>query len=93
MYTYKHPLHEEPHFGVFNKDQKKFVVTTEQDVRYIDIKTSEEIDLHAQEGLGSLQNVVADDHYFYILANKKEGKLGFYLYKLDFNKPFSARDR
>jgi len=24
------------------------------------------------------------------LANKREGKLGFYLYKLDFNKPFSA---
>ena len=20
MYTFKHPLHEEPHFGVFNKD-------------------------------------------------------------------------
>jgi hypothetical protein len=29
-------------------------VTTEQDVRYVDIKTKEEIDLHAQEGLGSL---------------------------------------
>jgi hypothetical protein len=37
--------------------------------------------------------VVADDHYFYILANKKEGKLGFYLYKLDFNKPFSGKDK
>ena len=37
--------------------------------------------------------MVADDHYFYILANKKEGKLGFYLYKLDFNKPFSGKDK
>jgi hypothetical protein len=36
---------------------------------------------------------VADDHYFYILANKKEGKLGFYLYKLDFNKPYSDKGK
>lgn len=37
--------------------------------------------------------MVADDHYFYILANKKEGKLGFYLYKLDFNKPYSDKGK
>jgi hypothetical protein len=36
---------------------------------------------------------VADDHYFYILANKKDGKLGFYLYKLDFNKPYSDKGK
>ena len=36
---------------------------------------------------------MADDHYFYILANKKEGKLGFYLYKLDFNKPYSDKGK
>lgn len=54
MYTFKKHLHEEPHFGIFNKDQTKFVVTTDQDVRYIDIKTKEEVDLHEQEGLGAL---------------------------------------
>ncbi len=37
--------------------------------------------------------MVADDHYFYILANKKDNKLGFYLYKLDFSKPFSGKER
>ena len=36
---------------------------------------------------------MADDHYFYILANKKEGKLGFYLYKLVFNKPYSDKGK
>ena len=36
---------------------------------------------------------MADDHYFYILANKKKGKLGFYLYKLDFNKPYSDKGK
>ena len=36
---------------------------------------------------------MADDHYFYILANKKDGKLGFYLYKLDFNKPYSDKGK
>ena len=39
LYTYKKHLHEEPHFGIFNKDQTKFVVTTEQDVLYVDMKT------------------------------------------------------
>ena len=27
------------------------------------------------------------------MANKKDGKLGFYLYKLDFKKPFSAKEK
>lgn len=37
--------------------------------------------------------MVADDNYFYILANKKNSLLGFYLYKLDFNKPFSSNKK
>lgn len=45
------------------------------------------IDLDIQEGISSIQNIISHKNKFYILANKKDGKLGFYLISLDADKP------
>lgn len=42
-----------------------------------------EIDLAEQEGVAGVESVLADDHDFYILANKREHKLGYYLFTVN----------
>jgi|TARA_B110001450_G_scaffold246001_1_gene259654 hypothetical protein len=51
------------------------------------VKTHLEIDLAAQEGVAGVESVLADDKVFYILANKRESKLGYYLFTVDQSDP------
>ena len=46
-----------------------------------------EIDLAAQEAVAGVESVLADDHVFYILANRREEKLGYYLFTVDQKDP------
>lgn len=46
LYSFKEPLADQPTFGVFNRDQDKFIVTSPSDARYCDVKNpSAEVDL------------------------------------------------
>ena len=69
-----------PKFGVFSKDQNKFIITSSDDVLYVDMQTGTEIDFDSKENVSSIENILADDDYFYVLANKKEHKLGYFLF-------------
>lgn len=40
---------------------------------------TKEIDLDDQENINGIESIAVDDDYFYILANKLEGYLGYYL--------------
>lgn len=53
----------------------------------MDIDKKEEIDLDEQEGISSIQNIVADKSTFYILANKRDYRLGIYIFSIDMNNP------
>lgn len=46
-----------------------------------------EIDIDDRTGVSHIKSCMGDESYFYILANKKEGKLGFYLLRFDLNNP------
>jgi len=61
IYTYKNPLEEQPTFGVFNEDQTKFMVTSDEDIIFVNIKTGREIDFDEREGLGNIQNIIHDE--------------------------------
>ena len=80
LYKFKNPLNEVPKFGVFSKDQNKFIITSSDDVLYVDMQTGTEIDFDSKENVSSIENILADDDYFYVLANKKEHKLGYFLF-------------
>lgn len=56
---------------MFNHDQTVFIVTSNRDILYVDTKSEIEIDLDDQEGIGCIQNILQDDEYFYVLANKR----------------------
>lgn len=80
-------LSDTPIFGIFNTEQTKFIVTSNEDLLYVDMRTSNEIDLDEQEEVSQLQNIITDNEYFYVLANKKEQRLGYYLFKLSIDNP------
>lgn len=53
----------------------------------MDIKSGTHVDLDEREGLQSIEDVFYHDGKFYILANKRKQKLGFYLLSFDTHHP------
>lgn len=86
-YEYERGLESAPKFGVFNKDQSQFIVTSEDEIRYVDLNRTKEIDLAVQEGVAGIESILADDGDFYVLANKRDHKLGYYLFTVDQKDP------
>ena len=72
---------------MFNRDQTKFIVTSSQDILYVDIKEKLEIDLDEREEVSAIQNIICDEENFYCLANKKEQRLGYYLFNVEIDNP------
>ena len=89
MYELDNELEDIPKFGVFNADQTKFIVNSSQDVLYVDIRQKLEIDLDEREKISLILNIIKskDDQHFYILANKKNEMLGYYLFDVSINNP------
>lgn len=84
LYSFKEPLEDQPSFGAFNRAQDKFIVTSASDVRYCDLKdASAEVDLDAELGISAIESVTVDEEHFYVLANKKHKRLGFYLFQVN----------
>ena len=51
------------------------------------MKEQLEIDYDDREGIGALQTIKADDNYFYVLANKRHGNLGYFLLMIKIDNP------
>jgi hypothetical protein len=49
--------------------------------------TGKEIDFDDRELVSSIQNIIANDTHFFVLANKKEFKLGYYLFSFEIENP------
>jgi len=63
------------------------IVTSSLDILFVDIKKNLEIDLDDREEVSAIQNIISDNKHFYVLANKKEQRLGYYLFNVDLNNP------
>ena len=87
LYTLNNFLLDPPNFGVFNKDQSICIVTSINDILYINLKTGYELDLDDQESIGDILNILGDDKYFYVLANKRHDILGYYLLMIEIENP------
>lgn len=88
-YRFDNQLDDQPKFGVFNADQTKFIVTSSLDILFVDIKKNLEIDLDDREEVAAIQNIITDNTNFYVLANKKEQRLGYYLFSVNLEEPKS----
>ena len=87
IYAFSNTLEDQPKFGVFNHDQTKFIVTSSMDILYVDISERKEIDIDDRENISAIQNIIADEDNFYILANKKDAKLGYFLLSIQIDNP------
>jgi hypothetical protein len=87
LYTLENKLEDYPRFGVFNKDQTKFIVTSSMDILYVDIIKHLEIDLDDREHISSIQNILVGSSHFYVLANKSHARLGYYLFSVNIDEP------
>jgi hypothetical protein len=87
VYQLENILDDQPKFGVFNSDQTKFIVTSSMDILYVDIERNLEIDIDDQEEISAIQNIISDEKNFYILANKKESRLGYFLLSISIDNP------
>ena len=54
---------------------------------FVDMPTGQEIDLDELLNVSCIQNIINDSEYFYLFANKRNNKLGYYLFRLKINKP------
>ena len=80
-------LTDYPRFGVFNKKHTIFIVTSNYDILFVNMLEPTEIDIDEQEEIGSIQNIVADETYFYVLANKRKEKVGVFLLMIHIEDP------
>ena len=64
-------------------------MTSVNDVLYIDLKTGFELDIDDKENVSNILNIVSDNNYFYVIANKKHDIIGYYLFMIDINAPES----
>lgn len=76
-------MHQNPRYGVFNTNQRQFIVCSEDDIRFVDLDKTKEIDLDDQEDVEGIEAITTDEEHFYILANKRGGKLGYYLFEVN----------
>ena len=87
MYTMKNFLMDPPTMGIFNNDQTVCMVTSINDILFMDIERGWELDIDEKEHVGDIQNIISDDLYFYVFANKKNGKLGYFLFRIKIKDP------
>lgn len=70
-------------------EQTRFVIASPTDAIYYDSTKNIEIDLDQQFKVDLIKQIVYDeeDSLFYILANKYEEKLGFFVIKINEHNP------
>ena len=76
--TMKNMFYDPPIFGIFSECQTKAIVTSVNDILFIDLtkslsdgSTGFELDIDEKESLGDILNIITDNKYFYVISNKK----------------------
>lgn len=86
-YKFHNTLRQIPLMGCFSNNQRKFIVTSVQDTLFVDldkeILTQREVDIDEQEKVAEIRSMCVKGDKFFVLANKKDKKLGFYMFSLD----------
>tara|TARA_B110001450_G_scaffold143818_1_gene134555 strand:+ start:647 stop:916 length:270 start_codon:yes stop_codon:yes gene_type:complete len=79
----------QPQFFVTNDTQDIYIVSSQSDGLYINMKSGHEIDLDEAFEITDIKNILYDeeDQMFYLLANRKNGIIGFFLMKFPVGAP------
>ena len=76
-----------------NADQTIFLVASPQDCLYIDVKRNIEVDMDDEHNLKNFNTILfdAEDNQIYIIANKLNGELGFFILRLEGKDPYQKK--
>ena len=87
IYDFHNDLKDQPEFFIFNEEQDTCVIASASDGLMIDIRQHEEIDLDSFYSISDIKKVIGVKDKFYIMANKRFTKLGYYVLVIDINDP------
>jgi len=57
------------------------------DILFMDLNKSYELDIDSKESVGDILNIICQDNVFYVMSNKKNNILGYYLFMIDIDNP------
>ena len=83
MYKFENPIGRQPDYIVFDDKQEIAIIASTDDVLWVNIKKKIEIDIDEQYLLGDIKSLKKEKNKFYVLANKYQRKLGYFLLELD----------
>ena len=93
LYKFKTSLNRQPLFFRPNIEQNVFVIASPEDAVHVCTVTQNETDIDSLVGIASIKEIIYDseDRKFFILANKFDEKLGFFVIKLSETNPKDNR--
>ena len=76
-----------------NDNQDIFIIASPDDGIYINLNEETEVDIDAEYQIANIKQIIYDheDGVFYVLSNKFEEKLGFFVLKISENDPYNSR--
>lgn len=86
---FRNDLMEQPEQFCLSRNQKFCVASTKSNFLWIDIENEEEVDIDEIYEIDGIRKVIHDpeDGVFYLLANEFQGKIGFFLLRLNEDHP------
>ena len=87
LYNFVNKLSEQPEYVIFDENQESAIIASPNDVLWVNISTQEEEDIDQLYSIGQIKALINVGKKFYILANKYQRKLGYFLLELDSEKP------
>lgn len=93
IYKFKTPLKMQPQFFLPNDNQDIFIIASPDDGIYLNINEDAEVDIDNEYQIANIKQIIYDneDDVFYVLCNKYEEKLGFFVLKIRENDPYNSR--
>lgn len=89
LYEFENPLLRQPEFFQMNHKQDVMVISSQEDGIYKDMRNGTEIDLDEKFNIGIIKEIIHDDEdeCFYLVANKYDEKLGFFIVRMSDSDP------
>jgi len=83
FYEFNNKMAAQPDMLVFSADQNVGIIASTDDVLWFDIQSQNEVDIDDVYQLGDIKSLLYYDEKFYVLANKYQRKLGYFLLEID----------
>ena len=87
LFDFKNDLRKQPNTIVFDSIQNTAIIASTDDVLWVNIKDADECDIDEAYNLGDIKSIIHVEDKFYMLANKFDRKLGYFLLELPEKKP------